>query len=408
VDTPTQHPAVVLTLSATGLAVARSLAPRGVAVYGSDPSPTEIGHFSRWVRKDPRIARVATGQELLEGLVSLARECANPPVLYAAGDASIEFVSRHGEALREHFRMPRSLARDAARWVDKRSFYARCLELGVDLPRTYYPESESEARSAANTLRYPAIVKPCRGHRFRRALHGQKLAEAQTPDEALRWWQRFRSWGGETVLQEVVPGPERNIFVAGLYVDAEGECRSLFTARKARQYPPRYGSGSYMEACWAEEIAQLSRALVRGLGFTGICGTEYKWDPRDERWKLIELNPRPTLWFSLPRAAGVDVVWDAHQDLCGRPAAPHIGVQRDGVRWQLLARDVLAAGHFWRRGELSTLELLRTCVDPRGKDYGDLSLADPGTILGTGVEAIAKYFSHVRGDAEGAEDGAAR
>ena len=62
-------------------------------------------------------------------------------------------------------------------------------------------------------------------------------------------------------------------------------------------------------------------------------------------------------------------------------------------------RDLLAASHFWRQGELSTLELLRTCVDPRGKDYGDLALDDPGTIWGTGVDTIAKYLSHVRGSA---------
>lgn len=398
---PREHPAVVLTLSATGLAVARSLAPRGVAVYGSDPVATEIGHYSRWVKHDPRIACVAPGEVLLEGLLALAGECAERPVLYAAGDSSIEFASTHFETLGQRYILPESLRpAGAARWVDKRALYARCLELGIDLPRTYYPQSETEAAGAARTLRYPAIVKPSQGHRFRRALHGGKLAEVQSADEAVAWWRRFRGWGGEALLQEVVPGPERNLFVAALYVDREGECRSLFTARKARQYPPLYGSGSYMEACWAQEIAELSLELVRGLGFSGICGTEYKWDPRDERWKLIELNPRPTLWFSLPRAAGVDVIWDAHRDLCGQPPVPRIGTQREGVRWQLLARDMLAATHFWRRGELSTLELLRTCVDPRGKDYGDLAWSDPGTIWGTGMDLIAEYFSHVRGSGE--------
>jgi predicted ATP-grasp superfamily ATP-dependent carboligase len=198
------------------------------------------------------------------------------------------------------------------------------------------------------------------------------------------------------VLQEVIPGPERNIFVAGLYVDAEGTVRSLFTARKARQYPPMYGSASYMEACWAEEIAELSIDLVGKLGYAGICGTEFKWEARDERWKLIELNPRPTLWYALTRAAGVDVVWDAHCDLAGHPNPPHLGCQDDRIRWQLPVRDLLAGLHFLRVGEPGALEILRTLVDPRRKEYGDVALNDSGTLLGAGVDAMSKYLSHMR------------
>jgi predicted ATP-grasp superfamily ATP-dependent carboligase len=395
--TPTEHAAFVLTLSPTGLAVARSLAPRGVRVFGVDPVRSEIGHFSRHVTRDPRIARAAPGTELLAALLEVAGEQRERPVLYVAGDPFLDFVCVHHERLRERFILPESLRPDAAaRLADKRSFYARCQTLGVALPETCFPADRDEARQASLRLRYPSIVKPTQPHRFRRQLRGAKLVEVDGPERLLEWWDRFRDWGGESVLQETIPGPETNLFVAGLYVDAKGECRSLFTARKSRQYPPRYGSGSYMEACWAPEIAELSLELVRGLGYVGICGTEYKWDPRDEVWKLIELNPRPTLWFALPPAAGVDIVWDAHCDLCGEPNEPHIGSQH-AARWQLPLRDLLAGVYFWRRGDLSGLEFLRTVVDPRGKRFGDVSLLDPATLLGVGVDAVAKYLTHVRG-----------
>jgi predicted ATP-grasp superfamily ATP-dependent carboligase len=393
---PAEHPAFVLTLSATGLAVARSLAPRGVRVFGVDPTRTEIGHFSRHVRRDPRVARGAPGAELLGPLLQVAGEQPERPVLYPAGDAFLEFACANHERLRERFLLADSIRPEgAAALADKQSFYARCRALGVALPLTFFPLDREQAREASAQLRYPAIVKPARPHLFRRRLHGAKLVEVQSAERLLEWWERLREWGGESVLQEVIPGPETHIFVAGLYLDSRGSCRSLFTARKSRQYPPRFGSGSYMEACWAEEIAELSLALASGLGYRGICGTEYKWDPRDETWKLIELNPRPTLWFALPPAAGVDIVWDAHCDLCGAPNPPRIGTQ-SAARWQLPLRDLLAGLHFWRRGELSGLEFLRTVVDPRGKRFGDLSLRDPATLLGVGVDAVAKYLSHVR------------
>jgi peptidoglycan/xylan/chitin deacetylase (PgdA/CDA1 family) len=80
-----------------------------------------------------------------------------------------------------------------------------------------------------------------------------------------------------------------------------------------------FGSASFAESEWSPEVARLSTELIGKLGFAGVCGTEYKPDPRDGRWKLIEVNPRPTLWFSLTRAAGCDVVFEAYRDLVGRP-----------------------------------------------------------------------------------------
>jgi predicted ATP-grasp superfamily ATP-dependent carboligase len=394
------HPAVVFTVSPTGLAVARSLAPRGVVVYGVDENRREIGHYSRWFRRDPRIAYGAPGPELLSALVDFGARQSVPPVIFLGGDAYIEFVAENHETLRKYFVLADSMRPEVnSVFLNKSTFYERCRSLGVAMPRTFFPKDESDARLAAEELRYPAIVKPTMGHLFRTHLKGEKLVEVDGPDALLTWWRRLRDWGGESVLQEVIPGPEANIFVGAVYSDAKLEVRSLFTARKSRQYPPMYGSGSYMEACWSQEIADLSADLVKRLQFSGVCGTEFKWDERDREWKLIEINPRPTLWYSLPRAAGVDVVWDAYCDLVGKPNPVHVHCQDDRVRWQLLVRDLVSARHFYREGELGFRELVRTALSPRRKDYAILSLRDPGTLFGLPANTLWKYWTNMRGAA---------
>jgi predicted ATP-grasp superfamily ATP-dependent carboligase len=128
---------------------------------------------------------------------------------------------------------------------------------------------------------------------------------------------------------------------------------------------------------------------------------------RDRAWKLIELNPRPTLWYSLARAAGVDVIWDAYCDLLGRPNPPHVNCQDDRVRWQLLVRDVVSAWHFFREGELSPREFLRTVVDPRRKDEAMLSWRDPGILAALPVNTLWKVWANLRGGRAKAADAAA-
>jgi D-aspartate ligase len=392
---PKDHAAILLTLSPTGLAVARALGAHGVAVYGIDSNRSEIGHFSRWVKRPRGIACLPAGDELIEGICALAETLKNPPVLYVAGDPYIDLVAQHHKRLREHCILPESICPEiASLFLNKERFYRRCEELGVAMPTTFFPRDEGEAADAGRALRYPAIVKPTHGHRFRKKLGGKKLIEVEGAEDLVAWWVRFRDWGGDAVLQEIIPGPESNIFVAAVYSDKTREARSIFTAHKVRQYPPLYGSGSYMESRWSEEIAQLSREIVQALDYAGICGTEFKWDARDELWKLIEINPRPTLWFDLVRASGVELIWDAHCDLIGAPNPPRSDTQKDGVRWQLLARDLASAMHFIARGDLSVLELFSRVLNPARKNYAATALSDPGTFIGAPINIVAKLFAH--------------
>ena len=387
------HAAVVLGLSPTGLAVARSLAPRGVKVFGVDKVRLEIGHFSRYVRHDKKLSFLPPGNELLGAMRSFGASQNERPVLFIADDAYVDFVAANRQALTEHFILADSMCEEMnSRILNKKTFHDRCLELGVAVPKTFFPTDEKEAIHASTQLRYPAIVKPTLGHLFRDKLKGGKLVVVTNATDLLFWWRQFRTWGGDSVLQEEIVGPESNILVAALYTDRNLRCRSLLTARKCRQYPPLYGSGSYMEAHWSEDIANLSMALLQNLEYRGVGGTEYKWDNRDGEYKLIEVSCRPDLWIAICKAAGVDVIWDTYCDLIGVPNPIHIGSQNDRIRWQYLVRDIPAAIHSLRLRKLSAREFFRTAINPMKKEFAVLSLKDPGVWLGYPIHTAVKVY----------------
>ncbi|MHC1765384.1 MAG: hypothetical protein AB9869_13960 [Verrucomicrobiia bacterium] len=364
-------------------------------MYGVDSLRWEIGHYSRAVRHDPRVSYLTASDALLRGLVEFRRQQASKPVIINAGDPYIDFIAAHRDELLPYYVLTDSMRPDVNTvLLNKRTFYERCLSLGVEVPFTCFARSEEEAVSAAKAMRYPAIVKPVHSHVVRKHLRGRKLVEVSTAGDLLHWWRRMKEWGSDSILQEVIVGPESNLVVAGLYMDRQQQCLSLFTGTKNRQYPPMYGSGSYMESRWLPEIAELSIGILQRFRYHGICGTEFKWDPRDRKWKLIEINCRPTLWFALTRAAGVDVVWDAYCDLIGRPNPVHIGSQRDGVRWQLLARDLVSAIHFLKRGELTLKEFCRTTLSPFNKTEAVLSWNDWGANLGYFTNTVMQCWTH--------------
>ncbi len=394
------NPAVVFAMTATGLAAARSLHRRGVTVYGVDSKRWEVGHRSTELRRPP-FGFEPPGAELAAAVAAWAGTQPGPPVLVPADDPACEFLSAQHRLLRRSCLLTDGYRPEIAPvLVDKRTFYRRCLDLGVDLPRTLFLDEAGALEPRLAGLRFPVILKPAHGYRWRRRFHGAKVLEVGSRDDLLRALETLGDDGPGMTVQEVVPGPEREIFVCAAYFRADGTPQAAFTARKTRQYPPRFGSGSLLRSEWQAEVARLSLDLVGRLGYAGICGTEYKPDPRDGRWKLIEVNPRPTLWFSLCRAAGCDVVYHAYRDLVGRPLEPQIGRQRDGVRWQYLLRDLLSLGRYLREGSAGGRELLEA-LSPWRKDEAIASLRDPGATLYYPLYGFRQWRAHARGEDTG-------
>lgn len=93
------------------------------------------------------------------------------------------------------------------------------------------------------------------------------------------------------------------------------------------------------------ELAAAGFGVLGVSGYKGIAHVEFKRDPRDGRLRMIEINPRPALWFQLASTAGVDIVAAAADDLSGRPIAPG-REQRDGVRWRYGLKDAYAAASY--------------------------------------------------------------
>ena len=93
--------------------------------------------------------------------------------------------------------------------------------------------------------------------------------------------------------------------------------------------PPLIGTCRVGEAVWVQDVVDAGLRLLRALGFHGISQVEFKRDPRDGRYKLMEVNPRLWQWHGLAAACGVDLPLIAYRDLTGEQVEP---VSMNGAR----------------------------------------------------------------------------
>ncbi|MCQ4165481.1 carboxylate--amine ligase [Tahibacter harae] len=337
--------AIVLGLSPTGLFACRELHRAGRRVLGVDSGPAcgarSATLAARWQAEDDT--------DLRHRLADLAGRQPRPPLLLPTNDRYIEFVGRHAATLARDFCFADAYRGLAETLLDKRLFHRLCQEHNLATPSVWELADRTALPALAGQIAFPCLVKPALIHRARRYLRGHKLLLARTPAELQDFLTGVPDDVGGWLLQELIPGAESRITLCAGYINRAGELVQAFTARKLRQYPPGFGSASLAMSETCAETAALTTDFLRAIGFRGIFGAEFKRDPRDARLKIIEINPRPTLWFQLSHAAGKRIVDAAWRDLGGAEPAPD-RPQRNGVLWRYALKDLAAALFYRRRG----------------------------------------------------------
>jgi D-aspartate ligase len=381
-------PAVVLhTTLANGLGIIRDLAAHGVPVLALDPSPRAVGMRSRFaaglVCPDPKKDEEA----FLLFLEDLGRRLPQKAVVFPTHDESIWPLSRNAERLSPWYHVPFSRWDTMARLYDKREQMESAWRCGVDTPKTVFVDSVADLERGVEEIGFPAILKPVESLAFKQRFHRHvlEIADRAQLDEVYATVDDC----GTLMYQEIIPGGDDELFTVGTYLDAGSRPLAMFTGHKLRQHPPRFGVCRMAVSRWDEELAQAGLRLLKELGFWGVSQVEFKRDPRDGRYCLMEVNARHWMWHSLSAVCGVNLSYSAYADAIGRPfSAPR---QIDGPRWVLTITDTRDAVGEFLRGEREVVPWLKSY---RGvKQDGVLSLQDPlpgALILGRELTSVIK------------------
>ncbi|HEV2772159.1 MAG TPA: ATP-grasp domain-containing protein [Thermoleophilaceae bacterium] len=340
-------PAYVLGGSKPGLAVVRALGRRGVSIVVVTASPDEHAGASRFASASVRGPNPADDPDGFVDLLFRIADDVGEGVLFPTTDESLEAVTVRAAALSGRFRLACPPPEIARRVLDKQLTHGLALELGVSAPRTVTPRSEAELEDAAAEFGYPCLIKPRESFRYMRAF-GVKMKEVRDRRELRQAWHAASAAGVETMVQELIPGPETAGVNYNAYV-VDGQPWVELTAAKVRLSPPDFGYPTAVLSRPVPEVLGPARDLLRGLGLRGFANVEFKRDERDGRYKLLEVNARPNLSGSLSVRCGVDFPFIAYSHLVtGDPPEPPRAVQ--GIYWINEFSDPLALLRRWRRG----------------------------------------------------------
>ncbi len=227
-------------------------------------------------------------------------------------------------------------------------------------------------------FQYPLVIKPSISHRLS-SKTGIKAFRINNKEELVKTYKRVNCIidSSEILIQDLIPGGTKNLYSFCPFFK-NGKVIAGVAGRRTRQRPMDFGQVStYVELVDIPELKCISEKFLTLINYYGIAEVEFMKDPRDHRYKLLEVNPRVWAWHTLATAAGIDLPHYLYQDMTGEKIEVPLSLKK--VKWVRLIKDVPTALSEMVKGNLKMNDYIASMKGK--KEDAVLSLTDPLPFL---------------------------
>ena len=384
--------AIVIGGDYQGLGIVRSLGRQGIPVCVVDDE-LSISRYSRYCKKFVKLSDLRHERVVVDSLLEIGKRLRLQGwVLYPTREELVAALSRNRAELSEVFRVP-TTDWDSIKWAcDKRNTYRLARELDIPTPITHCYFENLDQINQLHSLTPPFAIKPAiKEHFFYTTKAKAWLANSHAELRTLFHKASELAPCGEIMVQELIPGGGSQQFSYCAFF-RDGEAVGKMVVRRRRQHPLQFGRAStYVETLDIPILEELSERFLRAIDYYGLVELEYKLDPRDSQYKLLDVNARTWGYHSLGAEAGVDFSYMLYADQIGLPVSVCKG--RPGVGWVRTTTDIPAALAGILRGDTSLKGYLRSLQSCDAEAV--FSLSDP--VPGLAEVALIPYLAIKRG-----------
>ncbi len=350
-------PAVVLQMKTHGgLAICRTLGRLGVTVYGVEEDATVFAASSRYCRE--RFSwnmNRASADDTLKFLLKLGCRIGQRSVLIATSDEAVLFCAVYGDTLKQWFILP-SISGDLATClISKKEMFVLARQHGIPTPESAFPQCRKDLLQCAERLIFPVMLKDIFTNRLAERT-GQRMLMIRNRQELLHYYDLLEDHEVPNLMvQEYIPGGDDTVWMFNGYFDRSSQCLAGMTGKKLRQTPPHKGSTA-LGICLANQtVHDQTMSLLSAVRYTGPVDIDYRYDPRDHQYKILDVNPRFGSSFRLfSDQTGMDVVRAMYLDLTDQ-VVPVLSLV-PGRKWCVEDADVYSCLDYYREKQLTFRE----------------------------------------------------
>jgi D-aspartate ligase len=225
--------------------------------------------------------------------------------LLPSNDHAVYSISRNLDRIRTIYKTTIPELCIINRIYNKAELLKIASKVGVPFPKTFYFESIEDVELL--TVEYPLLTKGKQGLDFYKILGKKAFLSNDKVELEFQLRQIANAFPLiNTFTQELIPfnGRNKTISVAAFCIN--GEIKAHWMGAKLREHPLQFGTATFTESIYEKACLLSAKALLEDLNYTGVCEVEFLRDPRDNQFKLIEINARTWLWVGHAIANGIN------------------------------------------------------------------------------------------------------
>lgn len=269
-------------------------------LVGSAPlSFTEYSTIPGTIEYYPKLHEPTEFPKILAEVAQKYQQPGKKLLLIGTSDMYVRYIVENADFLRQYYVFNYPTLEIMNQLQYKKNFYQLCEELGVDYPRTsFFDCREITAPYHDDQVKYPLIIKPSNVVKYY-DLHFEgkkKIYRVHSEEEVNRVLNLLHEakYDDEVIIQEYIPGEDTDMWDGVLYANQAGKVKLVALGQVVLQEhtPTAIGNYTGIISRYNLPLMQKMQALLEKIGYTGFANFDLKYDKRDQKYKLFEINIR--------------------------------------------------------------------------------------------------------------------
>ena len=265
-------------------------------------------------------------------------------LLIGCGDSYVRLASENLGRFPENVTAPYIPVEMMDDLIHKEKFYKMCERIGVPYPDTFVHRREM-GRGFELPFSGPFILKPSNGIEYwRHPFATQKKVYKLNTREALEAVLDDVYGAGyedSIIIQNFIPGDDTYMRVLTSYSDRHGKVRMMCLGHVLLEEHTPHGIGNHAVIITEhnEEVEQQFRKLLDEMGYVGFSNFDIKYDQRDGKYKVFEINTRQGRSNYYVTGAGANIAKLLVEDYMEERELPFTAVQEESL-WMVVPKGV--------------------------------------------------------------------
>lgn len=348
----TNNHAVIFGLPETALAVGRSLSKHKIKVHGISYSK-EIGYYSKHIKAHIFSNPIKEEAKFITEIKELCNKFNEKPVLFITSDVYLKFYTENSSFIHKFFLSTLSCAKLISSIQDKYSQYNLVKNAGIEAPKTIFINKLSNINESISKLKFPVFIKARNVNIWREKISSTKKGFVINDQESLiENLNLFTKKEVPVIVQEIVQSNDNENYKVCIFRTEQGKFKLIFTLRKIHQKPIHFGIATSTESVKYPELAELGKKLFSAIDYTGVGSAEFKYDNRDKKLKLIEINTRYWQQNALADFCSMNFPLIDYMEATAQNPKP-INYFQEGYKYVNIYSDFLAFKEYKAKGEMT-------------------------------------------------------